>query len=151
MCLFTNHSCYSACIIVPLWSPILSSQPHKVTIWGTHVMASVWDIKITEALLILCLAYYVMKRVRHCWNLGIMAFTYRDLGCTFHECILHIFCNGWMDRRDAFHAILCLYCCVTDRTKLSTKCTGLWVLQLLILEVRTSNSFLCSGMHKLTS
>ena len=41
-----------------------------------------------------------------------MAFTYRDMGRAFHEYIL---CNGWMDCRDAFHAALCLYCCVTDK------------------------------------
>ena len=35
-----------------------------------------------------------------------MAFTYRDMGCEFHEHIVRIFCNGWMDCRDAFHAIL---------------------------------------------
>ena len=69
---------------VPLWSPILSSQPRKVTICGRHVMASVQDIQITKALLTLCLAYYVMKQVRHCWNWGVMAFTYRDMGHVFH-------------------------------------------------------------------
>ena len=58
-----------------------------------------------------------------------MAFMYRDMGHVFHEHILHIFCNGWMDCRDAFHAVHCLYCCVTDRTKLSTKRAGLWVFQ----------------------
>ena len=100
---------------VPLWSPILSSQPRKVMICGRHVMASVRDIQIAEALLTLCLAYYVMKRVRHCWNWGIMAFTYRDMGRMFHEYILHIFRNDWMDCRDAFHAVLCFYCCVMDR------------------------------------
>ena len=35
-----------------------------------------------------------------------MAFTYRDMGRAFHECILHISCNGWMDCRDTFHAVL---------------------------------------------
>ena len=98
---------------VPLWSPILSLQLCKVTICGSLIMASVWDINITESLLILCLAYYVMKRVQH-W--GIMAFMYRDMGHAFHEHILHIFRNGWMDSKDTFHAVLCLYCCVTDRT-----------------------------------
>ena len=56
---------------VPLWSLILSLQPRKVTICSRHVMASVRDIQIAEALLTLCLAYYVMKRVGHCWNWGI--------------------------------------------------------------------------------
>jgi len=114
---------------VPLWSPILSSQPCKVTICGRHVMASVQDIQIAEALLVLCLGYYVMKRVQHCWNRGIMAFNYRNMGRVFHKYILRIFCNGCLDCRDTFYAVLCLYCCVTDRTKLSTKRTGLWVLQ----------------------
>ena len=44
---------------VPLWSPILSSQLHKVTICGRHIMASVRDIKVDEALLVLRLAYNV--------------------------------------------------------------------------------------------
>jgi len=34
----------------------------------------------------------------------------------FHEHILSIFCNGWTDSKDAFHAVLCLYCHATDRT-----------------------------------
>ena len=34
-----------------------------------------------------------------------MAFTYRDMERAFHEYILRIFCNGWMDCRDAFHAV----------------------------------------------
>ena len=62
-----------------------SSQPHKVTIWGRHAMASVRDIKIAEALLILWLAYYVVKKARHCWNWGVMAFIFQDMGSTFHE------------------------------------------------------------------
>jgi len=93
---------------VPLWSPILSSQPRKVTICGRHVMASVRDIQIAEVLLTLYLAYCVMKWVRHCWNRGIMAFTYRDMGRTFHEYIYSpYFRNSWMDCRDTF-----LYCCL---------------------------------------
>ena len=60
-----------------------------------------------EALLTLCLCY-VMKQVRHCWNRGIMAFTYPDMGHMFHEYILPIFRNGWMGCRDAFHAVFLL-------------------------------------------
>ena len=120
MCLFTKRSCYSACIrVLPLYPydfPFFSSQPHKVTIHGRQEMASVQNIKLDEALLVLCLAYYVMKRVHHCRNWDAMAFTYRDtMGRTFHKYILHIFRNGWMDCRDAFHAVLCLYCCVADK------------------------------------
>ena len=36
-----------------------------------------------------------------------------------------------MGRRDSFHAVLCLYFCETNRVKLITKCTGLWVFQQL--------------------
>ena len=43
------------------WSPILSLQPRKVKNCSRHVMAFVWNINITETLLILCLAYYVMS------------------------------------------------------------------------------------------
>ena len=39
----------------------LSHRSPKVTICGRHIMASVRDVKIAEALLMLCLAYYVMK------------------------------------------------------------------------------------------
>jgi len=31
-------------------------------------------------------------------------------------CILRTFHNGWIDCRDAFHAVLWLYCCITDKT-----------------------------------
>ena len=65
---------------VPLWFPILFSQPYKVTICGRHVMASVRDMKITEAPLVLCLACFVMKWVQHCWNWGVMAFKYWNMG-----------------------------------------------------------------------
>ena len=44
-----------------------------------------------------------------------MAFTYRDMGHVFHEYILRIFHNGWMNCRDAYHAALCLYYCVMDK------------------------------------
>ena len=109
MCLFTNHSCYSACIRVlplhPFDLPFFSSQLRKVTICGRHEMASVRNIKIDEVILVLCLAYYVMKQVCHCRNWDAMAFTYRDMGRAFHK---YIFRNGWMDCRDAFYSVLCL-------------------------------------------
>ena len=111
MCLFTNHNSYSAWIMVPLHSFDLTFFLHNRVSWRFAVdTPSVQDIKIGEALLILCLAYYVMKRVRHCWNWGAMPFTYRDIGRTFPKHILCIFCNGWMDCRDAFHALLILLC-----------------------------------------
>jgi len=82
---------------VPLWSPILSSQPRKVTICGRHVMASVQDIQITEALLILLLAYYVMKWVWHSWNWGATAFTYQDMGARFTSIFSVFFVMaGWI-------------------------------------------------------
>ena len=36
-------------------------------------------------------------------------------GHAFHEYILRIFRNGWIYCRDAFHAVICLYCCITDK------------------------------------
>ena len=122
MCLFTNCSCYSALYHFDLL-PFFSSQPSKVTICGRHEMASVRDMKIDEALLVLCLAYYVMKRIRHC---RAMAFTYRDMGCAFTSiAIICIFRNGWMDYRDTFDMLF--FACVTNATKLSAKQTGLSV------------------------
>ena len=38
-------------------------RPRKVMICGRLIIASVQDIKIAAALFVLCLAYYVMKRV----------------------------------------------------------------------------------------
>ena len=58
-----------------------------------------------------------------------MAFTYRDMGRMFHEYILNIFHNGWMDCRDAIHAVLYLYYCVTSAKKPSMKQTDLLVVQ----------------------
>ena len=95
---------------------LISSLPfflHNCTRWRfavRHVMASVQDIKIAEAILILCLAYYVMKWVRYCWNWGVVAFMYWGMGRTFHKCILCVFRNCWMDCRDAFYAVLSLLC-----------------------------------------
>ena len=108
---------------VPLWSPILFFT--KVTICGRHEMASVRNIKIDEALLMLCLAYYVMKRVHHCRNWDTMAFMYRDMGHTFHEYILRIFTvmAGWI----AEILFMLFFACVTNATKLSMKQTGLSV------------------------
>ena len=56
-------------------------------------------------------------------------------------CILCIFCYGWMDCRDTFHAVLCLYCCVMNTTKLNMKHTGLSVIQKLIVEAHISYFF----------
>ena len=97
--------CY---LCTPFDLPFFSSEPRKVMICGKHGVASVQDIKIDEALLVLCPAYYVK-------------FDIAELRCYgFHVLrrftsirILRIFCNGWMDCRDAFHAVLCLYCCAT--------------------------------------
>jgi len=49
--------------------------------------------------------------------------------------------------RDTFHAVLCLYCYVTNSTKLRTKHTGLSVFQSLILEACITHSFLQSGSY----
>ena len=46
-----------------------------------------------------------------------MAFMDRNMGHTFHKYILSIFSvmAGWI-ANILFYAVLCLYCCVTDRT-----------------------------------
>ena len=106
MCLFTNRSCYSACIrVLPLYPfdlPSLSSQLHKMTICGRHEMASVQDIKIDEAILVLCLAYYASSPLQKLRRYGFYVSRYG--ACVILRSIL---CNGWMDCRDAFHAALC--------------------------------------------
>jgi len=110
-----------------LCTPLISHsfftpQPHKVMICGRHVLASVQDIKIAEALLMLCLAYYVMKYKTSSTLLKCLRhFGFRGMGHAFHEHILRIFhsYNGWMDCRDAFHAVLCLYFCVTARQNIA--------------------------------
>ena len=106
VCLFTNLSSYSACIMVlpSFCAPILSSQPCKWTICGRCTMASVRDINITEALLVLFLAYNVMKGLQHCWNWGIMAFMYRDMRHLIHRCIFCIFHNPM----DILLAVTCI-------------------------------------------
>ena len=64
-----------------LWSHILSSQPRKVAICGRHVMASVREIKITELLLILCLAYCI------CYKMSLTLLKLRRYG--FHALRQH--------------------------------------------------------------
>jgi len=80
---------------VPLYPFVHPFFRHNQVRW--RFAASVWDIKIADALLILFLAYNAMKQVWHCWNWGVMAFMYRDMECAFHEWITRIFCNGWMN------------------------------------------------------
>ena len=112
---FTNCSSYSACIMVLSLYPFdLPSQPHKVTVFGRHAMASVRDINIAEALLTLCLAYYAMKPVNIA-EIEALWLSRIYIWGVFHKHILRISHNGWMDYRDAFHAVLCLYSYVTDR------------------------------------
>ena len=130
MCLFTNRNCYSACIrVLPLYPfdlPYFSSQPRKVTICGRHVMASVRDIKIDESTsrAMPCLLCYETSSSLP--KLRRYGFHVSGYGAHVSR---RIFRNSWMDCRDTFHAVLCLYCCVTNTTKLSTKHTGLSVFQ----------------------
>ena len=71
----------------------------------------------------------------------------RDMGARFHEYILRIFRNGWMDCRDTFHAVLCLHCYVMSTTGLSRKHTGLSVIQKLILEAHISYTLSCKVVY----
>ena len=58
-----------------------------------------------------CIAHDVMKQA----EIEVLWLSRIEIWGTFHEYILCIFRNGWMDCRDAFHAVLYLYCCVTDK------------------------------------
>ena len=82
-----------------------------------------------------------MAEYEACWLMGVPIINLWGARFT-STCILHIFCYGWMDCRITFHAVLCLYCCVMNTTKLSTKHTGLSVFQKLILDVHIGYSFL---------
>jgi len=79
--------------------PYFSSQPRKMTICSRHIMASLRDIKIAEEFL-KC-APHILICESH--NASISA-----ISNLFYEYILRIFRSGWMDCRDAFHAVLCL-------------------------------------------
>jgi len=65
---------------------------------ATHEMATVWDIKIDEALLMLCLAYYVMKRVRHCRNETLWLSRIKIRGARFTSIfsIFSVLMAGWI-------------------------------------------------------
>jgi len=97
---------------VPLWSPILHNRVRWRFVVDTKWLQSAWDIKIDEALLVLCFAYYVfaIAEIETLWLSRIEMW-----GAFFHYYILRIFRNGWMHYRDAFHAAVCLYCSVTDK------------------------------------
>ena len=89
--------------------PLFSFVLRKVMICGRHEMASVRDIKINEALLVLCLAYYVEFNIAEIETLWLSRIS--TYGHAFHKYILRIFRNGC---RDAYYAVICIYCCVTD-------------------------------------
>ena len=104
MCVFSNRSSYSACIVVvPLY-------PFDFLFFSSTTAQSdeFW------------------LKLRH------YGFTYQDMGCVSHASILCIFHNSQMDCRDAFYAVLCLYSCVTDRTQLSTK-SVYWLMSVLTI------------------
>jgi len=69
-----------------LCTPSIShSFLHNCVRWRFAVDTEWLDIKIDEALLVLCLVYYVMKRVWHYRNWDVMAFKYQDMGHAFHK------------------------------------------------------------------
>ena len=129
-----------------------------IEIWGTRFtsifsIVSVMPGWIAEMLIMLLSAYIGQKIAEYeaYWLMGFPIINLWGARFTRVRCILHIFCYGWMDCRDTFHAVLCLYCCVTNTTKLSMKHTGLSVFQKLILEMHISYSFLQSGIRKLNN
>ena len=86
---------------IPFCVPILSLQRRKVTICDRHIMASLWDIKIAEPFLILCLAYNAIERVRHRWNWCVMAFTYWSISRVYSP-----YFPQWLDGLQR-----CFLCC----------------------------------------
>ena len=146
MWLFTNCSCYSACIrVLPLYPfdlPYFSSQPRKVTICGRHEMASVQDIKDrwgTSCALPCLLCYETSLPLQKLRRYGFHVLRY-CMGHAFNEYILRSYRNRWMDCRDTFHA------CVIPATKLSTKQTGLSVFCQLIIEACASYILSCKAV-----
>ena len=77
----------------------------------TCSMASVRDMMITEALLALFLAYNVIKQ-----NLKLRCYGFHVSNYGALVSHVKVFFFPILDSRDAFHAVLCLHCCVTDRT-----------------------------------
>ena len=100
---------------VPLWSLILRSAS---AIFMSRIEAITCLLQIVtlhsceEKYMPSLLCYQTSSTLLKLWHYGFHVSRY---GHVFHKYILRIFRNGWMDCRDAFHAVLCLYCCVTDK------------------------------------
>jgi len=95
-----------------------------IKIWGVHFtsifsVVSIMAGWIAEMLFMLFFAYTAVQRTKHGWLMG---FPTINLWGTHFTSILSVMA-------DNFHTILCLYCCVMNTTKLSTKHTGLSLFQ----------------------
>ena len=93
MCLFTNQSSYSACMMVLLLNPFVSPFfLHNCVYIGDDLWLVRNDFNARHKY---CRDIYnVVNWTQHCWNQGVMAFTRQDMGCMFHEWISVM--AGWI-------------------------------------------------------
>jgi len=120
-----------------LCSPFLSSLLHRWK-FAVHVLykASVRDLRKYRASRdtsyeILCLKCYLkcskqleMKCNDSSWLCEMPSTLIDSWGIRFNKQAFHVFCNSWIDCRDAFHAVLHLKHCVMGWKSVNTKCTG---------------------------
>ena len=92
---------------VLLCAPILSSQPCKVTICGTHVMASVRSQRHFSCYALLTMLWNEFDSVE---IEALYGFHVSRYGAHVSYSVM----AGWI--AEMLHAVLCLYCYVTDRT-----------------------------------
>ena len=108
MCLIPTAAAtkLASCCYVP--SFLLNSHVY-VTVCGKHLIISVRDIKIAEALLTLFFAYNVMKRFRYCWNWGIIASHIETWDTTFtSESFTFSITAGWIAVFMLFYTLVLL-------------------------------------------
>ena len=110
------HCLHHLTTFVLFCAPVLLFMATLGTIYGRHIMASVWDIKtesIAEhfshySLLLMLYKAFSMPEMEMLWPLCIQVWA---MGHPFHLRIFLIFHDSWMDSRDALHAALCLCYC----------------------------------------
>ena len=146
MYLFTNHSSYSACIMVlplHLLYPTLSSQlcigddlrwmrngfsvRHKDRRGTSHTIPCLYIMLWNE---------FNIAEIRN-YGFGVLRY-----GASISHVNFLYFRNGWKDCRD----VLMLFFTYTEHTYVAT---SLWMFQWLIHGARTSYYFFWSGMHEL--
>ena len=76
------------------------------------------------------------------------AFKTNGWGTCFNNQILSDFCNGWIDYRDAFHAVLCLYVSLCNGLKIS-EYEVYWLTDFLLINswARANKEWWCSSTN----